>query len=225
MFQELFQKSRTQKLNPIITEYKKYKRTAKNLVQEIIEYYMDDKGLNYTSQLMGIKHGKELLLESEEEINFMMDFMVYEYQVDGKNFLERYLNSGQDLSPEEVEIIEAKLSAYTSLFEISELDPDTATLTLIDQLNDGEVVKVIDINLSRTAKPGFLLFTRIIPCKNFNTMSGIFAIFSRMSLKALLKKYKVMKNRVKSDRESVQRFIAFFKMNRTEGLEVETIDV
>jgi hypothetical protein len=174
---------------------------------------------------MGIKHGKELLLESEEEINFLMDFMVYEYQVDGKNFLERYLNSGQDLNPKETEIIKAKLSAYTSLFEIFETDANNATVTLIDQLNAGEVVKILDINLSKTANPGILLFTRIIPCKYFSTTSGIFAIFSGKSLKALLKKYKVMKNRVKSDRESVQRFIAFFKINRTEGLDVETIDV
>jgi hypothetical protein len=225
MFQNPFRNSGTRNLNPTVVAYKEYKNTAKNLVQEIIEYYTDEKALNYTSQLMGIKHGKELLLESEEEINFLMDFMVYEYQVDGKNFLERYLNSGQDLNLKETEIIKAKLSAYTSLFEIFETDANSATVTLIDQLNAGEVVKILDINLSKTASPGILLFTRIIPCKDFNTTSGIFAIFSGKSLKALLKKYKVMKSRVKSDRESVQRFIAFFKINRTEGLDVETIDV
>jgi hypothetical protein len=225
MFKNLLGPKIQQSLNPSISKYKKYRRIGKDLVHKIIECYVDDKALTYVTKLMGIKHGREIYIESEEEMIFVMDFLLHEYRVQGKTPLERYREDEKNLSKEEAEIIEARLSAYSSLFEISASDPRVATVTLIDQLNEGQVVTILDLNMSRTAKPGLLVFTRIIPFGDINTTSGIFALFPETARNTVLQKYKIFKKRVKSDLESIQTFIAFFKLNRTEGLEARTVDI
>jgi hypothetical protein len=53
----------------------------------------------------------------------------------------------------------------------------------------------------------------------------MYALFSEVSERSLLKKMKIMMRKVKSDSESVQRFVAFFKLNRKEGLMTKTAEV
>jgi len=124
-----------------------------------------------------------------------------------------------------MEILTAQSLSYTSLFKITETDPVNATITLSDLLNNNQELKIININLSRTAYPGLLIFTRIEPFADFNASSGMFALFSGDSERSLLKKMKIMMRKVKSDVESVQRFVAFFKLNRKEGLMTKTAEV
>jgi hypothetical protein len=122
-------------------------------------------------------------------------------------------------------MLAAQSLSYTSLFKIIDSDPVNSSLTLSDLLNNGSEVKLININLSQTALPAFLIFTRIVPFSDFNMLSGMFCIFPEDSEKALLKQFKIGMRKVKSEIESVQRFIAFFKLNRKEGLSVKTTKI
>jgi hypothetical protein len=223
MFRKLFPGDDSQK--SLIRKYKQYRNIGKNFSQKVLEQFTDQQSLLAISKLMGISEGKTLVLDSEEELNFIMDFSLYEYQVQGKTFLQKYKEENLQLDEKEAQLLEAKLSAYSSLFKIIEVQPANATITLSDIFNHGKEVKIIDINFSRTARPGLLMFTRIVPFPDFNMTSGIFFIFPEHSEKSLLKRYKVMKKKVKSDNESVQKYIAFFKLNRKEGLEAKTINI
>jgi hypothetical protein len=192
----------------------------------VIEKFTDNQSLKVVGKLLGITEGKTVMLDSEEELNFVMDFSIFEYQVEGKNFVQRYQEDETAKKTEiEMEILTAQSLSYTSFFKITETDPVNATITLSDLLNNNQELKIININLSRTAYPGLLIFTRIEPFADFNAASGMYALFSEVSERSLLKKMKIMMRKVKSDVESVQRFVAFFKLNRKEGLMTKTAEV
>jgi hypothetical protein len=190
------------------------------------EKFTDNQSLKVVGKLLGITEGTTVVLDSEEELNFVMDFSIFEYQVEGKNFVQRYQEDETAKKTEiEMEILTAQSLSYTSFFKITETDPVNATITLSDLLNNNQELKIININLSRTAYPGLLIFTRIEPFADFNAASGMYALFSEVSERSLLKKMKIMMRKVKSDVESVQRFVAFFKLNRKEGLMTKTAEV
>lgn len=222
MSSKFFHGDESQKL--LIKKYQQYRNIGKDLSQAIFQKFTDSQSIRDVGKLMGIWQGTTLILESQEEFNFIIDFSLFEYQVKGKSFIQRYQEENSELDEKESEILEAQLLSYTSLFKILETEPSNASLTLGDLLNDDQEVKIININLSRTARPGLLLFTRILPCFDFNMTSGMFCIFPGNSERYLLKRYKIIKRKIKSEIESVQRFIAFFRLNRTEGLETRTTD-
>jgi len=209
-----------------IRKYQQYRGIAQKLSEKVIEKFTDNQSLKVVGKLLGITEGKTVMLDSEEELNFVMDFSIFEYQVEGKNFVQRYQEDETAKKTEiEMEILTAQSLSYTSLFKITETDPVNATITLSDLLNNNQELKIININLSQTAYPGLLIFTRIEPFADFNAASGMFALFSGDSERSLLKKMKIMIRKVKSDSESVQRFVAFFKLNRKEGLMTKTVEV
>ncbi len=109
---------------------------------------------------------------------------------------------------------------YLSLFKVIEVNPTEAKVCLSNLLGEPQQVEIIDLGLSQTGQPGLLIFTRIIPFSDFNMTSGMFAIFPNSSEKTLLKRYKLKMKKVKSNKESVQLFVSFFHLNRTEGLEI-----
>ena len=156
-------------------------------------------------------------------MDFVMDFCLFEYQINGKNLWQRYQEEVAAPSEIEAEIIQASLLAYSSLFTILETDPEHGSVTLLDLFNDGKEIKIIDINLSETAEDGFIIFTRIIPFADFNMTSGIFCVFPENAERSLLKKIKIMMKKVKSEMESVKRFVAIFKLNKKIGLSREML--
>jgi hypothetical protein len=209
-----------------IRKYQQYRGIAQKLSEKVIEKFTDNQSLKVVGKLLGITEGTTVVLDSEEELNFVMDFSIFEYQVEGKNFVQRYQEDETAKKTEiETEILAAQGLSYTSLFKITETDPVNATVTLSDLLNNNQELKIININLSQTAYPGLLIFTRIEPFADFNAASGMYALFPEVSERSLLKKMKIMMRKVKSDVESVQRFVAFFKLNRKEGLMTKTAEV
>jgi len=223
MFNIFSQLDKNQKI--LIKKYKKRNDMGKALAEKISKHFSEQGTLIAVGRLMGIVTEKTFILESEEEINFVMDFSLFEYQVDGKTYLQRYQEENHQLDENEAEMLQASILSYTSLFKIIEADRVNATVTLSDLLNQGKEIKIININLSKTAQPGILMFTRIVPFSDFNMASGMFCMFPKNSERSLLKQVKITMKKVKSEVESIQRFIAFFKLNRKQGLEVATRDV
>jgi hypothetical protein len=218
--------------NPLVKQYKEYRAIGKEFNQKILKEFTDNRSLQTVGRFLGIWHGKTLVLESEEEMDFVMDFSLFEYEVQGKTFLQRYQERHTDLNPRERELLEATLSAYSSFFKITDANPANATLTFQDLFQSGREISLMDVNLSRTARQiakfdqiNLLIFTRVIPLPDFNMTSGMFCVFPGNLETTLMKRYKIQKQRVKSNKESIQRFVAFFKLNRTLGMASKTTEI
>lgn len=206
-----------------LKQYNRLRRIGQHLSEEIPKLYSVEKSIPKIIRTLGIGQGQQIVLENEEEINFIIDFYLHELLSNGQTMLERYRTDHPNLRAMEIAYVDAAKDSYTSLFKITDLNPTESSVTVIDLLRPSDQpLSVININLSKTARPGYVIFSRLLPYEQFNAFSGMFAVFNEGSDRALLKRYKVMKRRVKSDRESVQRFVACFKLNRILGIEILT---
>jgi hypothetical protein len=204
--------------------YNQLRQVGKHLSGEMPRLYGFEKSIPEISRLFGIWQGRQIILEDEEEMNFIIDFYLHEYIVNKQTMLERYRADHPDLEPLEILYLDSARASYTSLFKVTQVNPAQSSLTVIDLLNDSDQsLEVLNINLSKTATPGYVIFSRLLPYEHFNAFSGMFAVFTPEVDRSLLKRYKVMKKRVKSDRESVQRFVACFKLKRILGITAVTV--
>jgi hypothetical protein len=204
-----------------LKQYNQLRHVGMRFSEEIPRIYGLKESLPEIIRVLGIGQGRQLLLENEEEINFMIDFYLHEFLSNGRTMLERYRTDQPDLEPIEITYLDAAKASHTSLFKVTDINPTESSLTVIDLLSSSnQPLSVINVNLSKTAKPDYVIFSRLLPNEQFNAFSGMYAVFDEGSDRALLKRYKVMKKRVKSDRESVQRFVACFKLNRVLGITI-----
>jgi hypothetical protein len=203
-----------------IRQYEQLRSMSMRFSKEIPKLYGMDNFMSEIIQTFGVRQGKQIILESESEMDFMMDFYLHEILSNGQTLLERYRADTPNLGALETHYLDAAKASYTSLFKITGVNPAAGTLTIVDLLSSSDAtIEVINLNLSRTASPDYIIFSRLLPYGEFNAFSGMYAVFDEKNERSLLKRYKVMKKRVKSDRDSVQRMVACFKMNRILGIQ------
>ncbi|MDE1832253.1 MAG: hypothetical protein KGI02_07780 [Thaumarchaeota archaeon] len=95
-------------------------------------------------------------------------------------------------------------------------------MILKDLLNyNKNQIKLIDFGLSKTAFPGMLLFTKLVPFGELYMTSGVSFVFDEYCEDYLLRKYKVLARKVDSHFDNVKRFVAFYKLNKTHGLDIQ----
>ncbi len=206
----------------LIEEYKKYRQIGMELNQKIMEVSNDliPNALLKSAKLLNLvnKDGT-LIFDSEYETHILMDFMITEYQTKERRVVEIYKEKIGGENDIENEILDGLIASYTSLFKVVSTSKKEKTLTLYNILNKQDTVEIIDINLSNTATPNFLVFLKVIPLKYFNMNSGILFIFQSALEKRILNKYKLFRKSVRTSSSSIKRFIAFHKINKIYGLE------
>jgi hypothetical protein len=204
----------------IIEEYKKYRKISKELNNKIMDKCLDPDVFKKSARLLGAARGDTLILDSEDELDILMDFALREYKVNKQTTVEIYREKIGGENETEKEILDAFVTSYTSLFKIISISKAEKSLILEDILNKKDSIKIIDRALSKSAIPGVLVFIRIVPFKDFNMSAGILFAFYGELEKDILKKYKMLSKKVRSDSDSVKRFVSFYKLSKTEGIEV-----
>lgn len=205
----------------LIKKYKEYRRTGKRLNHKIMDACLSREVVMASAELLGILHGETLIFESEDETSVLMDFALNDYLVDNQNTIKLYRDTVGWKNEIEKEILDAHLASYTSLFKVTSISKGECTLLLNDLLNNKEGIQLIDIHLSRSGVPGILMFTRLICLKDFNMTSGVSFAFPGYLEQYLLRKYRVLSKKVKSDNEAVRRFVSFHNLSKRKGIEVE----
>lgn len=208
-----------------LKRYHRLRETGIDLSGKIPEACSDfDTVLPKIARTLGMSKGNQVLLEDEEEINFLIDFCFFEaLSVDTPTMAEQYAAATANLTELEQTYLAAGKQSYTSLFKVIETQPAANSLVTVDLLSESdEPISILNVNLSKSAQPGHVIFSRLLPYEDFNAFSGMFAAFRDLSDRFLLKRYHIMKKRVKSDRDSVQKFVACFKLHRRFGMTVRT---
>ncbi|SNQ61206.1 hypothetical protein [Candidatus Methanoperedens nitratireducens] len=204
----------------IIEKYKTYRNIAKELNHKIMNTCLDQDVLKKSARLLGIARGEILVFESENDTSVLMDFALYDYRANKQNAIEIYREKIGWQNEIEKEILDAYISSYTSLFKVISISEAENSLILSDLLNKKDNIKLIDIALSITAVPGLLVFIRLIPFKDFNMAAGSSFAFPSNSENYLLRRYKILSRKVKSGSDSIKRFVSFYKLSKTQGIEV-----
>jgi hypothetical protein len=205
----------------LVKTYKKRRKTGTNLINKIMESpCFSQQLLTGAARLLGVLQGKTLTMENEEESSALMDFLFHDYQVQGKTVVEIYREQVGAANPLEEEIMDAWRASCTSLFKVTDVVKSEDTLILSDFFGEQKDIELVDISLSQTSVPGLLLFLRKVPIDSAYMTSGSTFVFAEDKEKHLLRRYKPLMQKVKSQDEAIQRFVAFFKLNRTDGIEV-----
>jgi hypothetical protein len=203
-----------------LDQYQAYRKAARELNHQLMDALVERPVLMRAARALDIARGNTFVFESEAEMNVLVDYALYEYRLHGQSLVQRYREQTPSLSPMQRELLDGMCQAYTSLFRITEVQAAESTLVLADRLQQREDIPLIDILFSRTVEPDMLLFTRIVPLPMMNMTAGIAFVFPGDSEASLLRRYKRLGKRVKVETEAARRLVAFFQLNRTEGIEV-----
>jgi hypothetical protein len=208
-----------------LSKYKNYREVGKALNHKIIDRFVDRDIILLSGKYLGLVSlvkKNALIFNNESETAALMDFAINEYKINGNSAVQLYKDKGMFENQIEVDILDALLKSYTSLFKITNIISQKNTLILTDLLNiNCEPIEIIDIELSQTAVAGFLIFLRIVPFSDFNISGGLGFAFNNDMEEYLIKKYKNLAKLDKSSSESLKRYVAFFKLYKRYGLEID----
>ena len=200
----------------VIEKYKNIRKVGRKLAYKILETCVNKDTLNNSTKLLGIIQNDTFTFDSEEETNLLMDFVLFDYKVNGKNAVQLYREKQPEQNKVESEIIDAMLASYTSLFEVATTSDYTVYLKDLFSRTD-KPIELIDIGFSSTATPGMLTFFRLVPVAGCNMTSGVCFIF-RNELKAyLFRRYLKISKKIKTGDDGMKRYISFFKLDKECG--------
>jgi hypothetical protein len=207
-----------------LERYRERRTVGQELNSEILSVYADREAILESARLLGIeRRGNELLYETEGETSIHYDFLLHEYQQDGRTPVERYFEQERWSTEEERTVLEAYVQASTSLFEVTAVDDQKKRLVLSDRLNGDEETTVTDISLSRSAEPGILLFARLVPYDEFNIGSGIWFPFEASQHERLLDEYEQWEGPTDYQTPAMRRFVAFYDLYRDRGIHMQYV--
>jgi len=203
----------------IVDRYKMYRKASRKLNEKIIEACLERDVFMRSANLLGIGMGSSVSLRNTYETDVVMDFTINECTVNGRNAIQIYRESydGDEL---ELDIMDALLSSYTSLFRVASVSQREKLIFVDDIINRRGRIGLIDIGLSKTTAVGMLLFLRLLSFSDFNMTSGVPFVFPCELESYLLREYRKLSKKVESDTDSIKRFVSFFWLSRTHGLEM-----
>lgn len=198
--------------------YRQYRDVGQDLNTDIFSTELDHDETMDSAAVLGIDtDGNEIHYDDEEQAVTHMDFALNDYRTDGQTAVERYRDAQAWDSEIERVILDQLVQAETSLFKIMSVDPEESQLVLTDLLNGREEIELTDINYSKSATPGILLFFRLVPYEQFNMTSGVSMPFPGQIEEHLLSVLEQVDEKVTSRHEDVIRFRTFFEMYRKYG--------
>jgi hypothetical protein len=153
----------------IVARYTRVRAVSKALNNRLVESLSRDV-LDEGGKKLGILKGDTLVLSGEDEIAVLMDFCIYNVFRDGKNAVERFLEtSPPPAGSEEMRILEGMRGAWYSLVSVQKSVPGTG-VAVLDVLRQREHF-IVDLSMSQTVPFGAVMGTRLIPLADF-TMTG-----------------------------------------------------
>lgn len=202
----------------ILGKYKEYRKIQTNLHAKILKRCVSADDLHRTAELLGILKNNKIIIEADYENDAVYDFNVYEKIKEGKNSVSQYIELGEDTTAQENELLSVMEKTTTSLYGIVENDKEKGLVVLKDVLSQSdESFMVRDVGLS-SKNQNILVFTRLIHFDEFSMTSGLGFLFRENHKQYLLKRSKKLIKKINSGASSIDRFLAFFQLNRSDGL-------
>ncbi len=213
---EVFRLTQKEKLmignDSSIEYYKRYRSADKKLNRKMLNTLMTKEICMIAADALGIKKRNQLILESEDEIAMLMDFVLYELLIDGTNLVTRYANEVGRRSKPEQDLLAAMSTACTGLFKVTDILPTTCQLKLKEIADPKRQLTLTDIHLSQTVKKGLILFFRPLELKDLVMTSGIGFPFPATMKTKLLREWK--------DEDMAQRFVKCYHLSKRSGISI-----
>ncbi len=203
-----------------LEKYTKYRELQVELHTKLLDKYVQRSDFYKAAEMLGIVEQGDVVFETEYEKEIVFDFTLYEKIRNGKSVISECLAEGQEISMEEKDLLMAMEKADGSLYEVVGIDKEIGSIVLKDVLGNTEDVRIIDRGLSVSLNENILIYTRPVHLEEFSMTTGIGFVFSKNHKQYLIQRSRKMMKKINSGDASVNQFIAFFKLNRTDGLPI-----
>ena len=201
-------------------KYRNYRKRQVGLHKAILEGFVSADDYLKSAALLGILNtNNKVVIKSESEQDALYDFSIYGNIRAGSSALAEYIEKYPPGNSEDEELLSAMKRSDVQLYEVADSKED-GFIILKDQFLKTESIRLIDIGMSENLNPNILLFTRLIHLKEFSITSGLTFAFSKDHIEYLMQKARKMIKKIQSGNDSADRFIAFFNLNRINGLPV-----
>jgi hypothetical protein len=210
---------RYQRMN-LVEKYKTYRKVLVKLHMKILDEFVSQSDFERGGKILDIVKNNKVVFQYYNEKDILFDFIIYEKIRDGHSALSEYEKRYGAKNSNEEEILAAMKLSETSLYEVIGINKENSTILLRDILNNSKKSKLLDIGLSKSINTNVLVFTRLIKFDEFNMTSGLGLAFSGNYRDFLIRKSKKIMKKTKSGDTSVDRFVAFFKLSRTDGIPI-----
>jgi hypothetical protein len=211
----------------ISSEYLGLRKTIQALHDKIIGVLPKDKKvIMKAARQLGMVGGDAIVLESEDDSSYLMNFLLYENCVGGRPYIVDIYESEIELSSEQEEILENMMESFSSIFEIEEIDRNSSSILLKDLLaKEKSLYRLTDINLSKTASNDIILATRLIKVREFYFTSGASFVFSKNKLARLMSDLSFARFKKRGKFLASDLYVFLYRKSRGYGIEVRTEDV
>ena len=207
-----------------INRYKKWRKLGMELNNKLINEIPRDVFLESAKDLRMIGKDGIIVSNSEDELSYVMDRAINDIMIEGKRYIELYIDRYSKFSTsEEKKILNAVKNSCCSLFMVEGIKVSEG-LHLIDVFSN-ERLFLIDISLSQTAEIGYLIASRVISIDDINFTSGCVCIFANEYLTQLKDNFTNLfekKKHLMTWQEMMQRYNPyFFKMMKQTGVDID----
>ncbi|QKY70190.1 hypothetical protein [Lentibacillus sp. CBA3610] len=207
----------------LLDEYKEMRQDIRDLNSLILED-VEKSYILKAAETLGVLENGSVVLESHPEQDAFYDFIVYGKMMDGKSTLSHYME--KNLSHEDDDqLLNIMKDSEVSLYKIDHVDRENKTIRLINVADSSLTHEVIDLSLSQTVTENMLICTRLLHFESFSMTSGLLFLFKADHLEYLRKRSRKMIKKMNKGNASDKRFVAYFKLNRKDGLPTAMEDV
>ncbi|OGU92061.1 MAG: hypothetical protein A2475_02935 [Ignavibacteria bacterium RIFOXYC2_FULL_35_21] len=205
-------------------DYLKIREIGKGLNDKILNSNKNRDRVLKSAKDLGLLIKDNIIFNDDKEYDLLMEYILYESELNNKKLLNIFLESNYNLSLIEENLLNAMLNSNLSLFEVIGIQKETLSVELHDLLNN-KIMKLIDVGFSNTANLGIIIATRLIKISESEFMSsGITFLFSSLMKDKIIRELsnEVFKNR---RGKKINLFLFFLKMSRYYGELVKTYSV
>ncbi len=196
--------------NPLVERYKRYRNAGRKLNHRIIDALLTRDDLKAAGDALGVRKKNRLMLESEAEMDVVMDFALYEVPSDGRNLVTRYADERGGSSKTERDLLAAMRATRSGLFRITAVHPTICQLELADLIESERILKLTDIALSQSIEGEIIFFFRPLELAEFTMTSGIGFPFPARMKKELLDVWR--------KRGPAERYAKYFELSHRSGI-------
>ena len=154
----------------ILAHYQRLRPVRLRLNNELVSRLPRDV-LNDGAKRIGILRGGTFVFDNEDEMSVLMDYCIYDVYRKGRNAVEQYLcDCPPDPDSDEMACLHAMQHATYGLVAVLRIEPGVGCH--VRNLFTEETRVLVDIGLSKTAKPGVLIATRLLDFGGFVATGG-----------------------------------------------------
>jgi len=201
-----------------INEYQKYRKAGMENISLVFNLVTKE-DFEHSAALLNMISNGAIISDNDTDQTALMDLIVFEKHKKPQTIIEEFYETADELPDLQEDILEGMIDNHLSVFEVKDIDRNSAVITLTDLLDKGKrEYRLIDISASKTSMPGHILITRLIPIKDLFMTSGNIFSFKKEHKNKILDNISFQKLKHRRNLTTKEIFIMGYFMHNDFGI-------